>query len=157
MKNTKLKTVDYVDVERYMGVWYQVARYPHKFQSDDCAITTATYKLKENGKIDVTNHCWADKYGGEVTDKATATAWSVSDSNARLKVRFFWPFKADYWIIDLDEENYHYAVVSHPNMNYLWILCREPAMETELYESIIAELVEIGFDKSKIKKTSKQK
>ena len=69
-----------------------------------------------------------------------------------LKVQFFWPFKAKYWIIDLGEQ-YEYAVVSHPNRKYLWILSRTPNMEDRLLNEIKARLIAIGFDLSKLKRT----
>lgn len=76
--------------------------------------------------------------------------------NAKLKVQIFWPFKGKYWIIDLADD-YSYAVVSHPNKKYLWILSREPKMEEEIYNQIISRLKEKGFDLTKIQKTIHQK
>jgi apolipoprotein D and lipocalin family protein len=75
-----------------------------------------------------------------------------NSGNAKLKVQFFWPFKGKYWIIDLADD-YSYAVVSHPNKNYLWILSRKPKIDEAIYQGIITRLKAKGFDLSKLKTT----
>jgi apolipoprotein D and lipocalin family protein len=90
---------------------------------------------------------------GEVSD-ITGKAFPVEGSgNAKLKVQFFWPFKADYWIIDLDKE-YQYAVVGHPSRDYLWILSRTPIMNDSTYSAITARVKNLGYDLSRLKKTT---
>ena len=119
-----LQVVPQVDLSRYMGTWYEIARFPHRFQ-EGCVATKATYALREDGKVDVLNECRTESMDGPVrTAKGTATVLDKK-SNAKLKVTFFWPFYGDYWIIDLGE-NYEYAVVGHPGRKYLWISRARP-------------------------------
>jgi apolipoprotein D and lipocalin family protein len=148
-------TVSEVDLERYAGVWYQVARYPHFFQRRECAVSTARYTLREDGRVGVRNDCWADEFGGKSRQHVTAVARPIDESNAWLKVRFFRLFNADYLIIELDPD-YRWAVVTAPDMETLWVLSRTPALEEGLYQSIIERLTQRGFDRQKIIRTSEQ-
>jgi len=147
-----LQVVPRVDLNRYLGTWYEIARFPHRFQ-EGCVATQATYTLLEDGKIGVLNQCRKNSLEGELST-AKGKAWVVdTETNAKLKVRFFWPFSGDYWIIDLGE-NYDYAVVGHPNRNYLWILSRTPRMDDTLYNQILDRLRKQHYDLSKLIKTS---
>lgn len=144
-----LKVVDSVDIERYLGKWYEIARLPNSFQ-EDCFCTTAEYKLNDDNTIDVRNECREDSTDGEL-DYANGTAYVVEGTNnAKLKVSFFWPFKGDYWIIELDEAEYSYAVVGTPSREYLWVLSRTPHMNNELYNELINKISQKGFDTSKL-------
>jgi apolipoprotein D and lipocalin family protein len=109
--------------------------------------------LRQDGKIDVINQCTKGTQGSELSS-VQGTAWVVdTKTNAKLRVRFFWPFTGDYWIIDLGE-NYEYAVVGHPSRSYLWILSRKPEMEEVLYERILEKLrSQFYYDVSKLTKT----
>ncbi len=151
-----LQTVERVELDKYLGLWFQLAYYPTRFQPEDCGITTAEYSLKDNGRILVVNTCWGDEYGGEFQKQAKATAWPTNETNTKLKVRFFWPFTGDYWIIDLGDD-YEYAVVSEPSREYLWILCREMSMDDEKFAGIIDRLREKGFDLDRLVYTADQK
>jgi len=136
-----LEVVSHVELSRYTGTWYEIARYPNSFQKG-CIHSSAAYKLKSDGSISVMNSCL--KNGAMKTEKGKA--WVVDPiTNAKLKVSFFWPFSGDYWIIDLGED-YDYAVVSEPGMKYLWILARNPQMDDSLYVKILQRLREKGFD-----------
>ena len=148
--------VSSVEIERYLGLWYQVASYPHFFQDPDCPLSTAHYSLREDGRIRVENNCWADEVDGERLQTVTAVAWPADETNAWLKVRFYGLFTADYLIIELDEE-YHWAVVTTPDTSTLWILCREPALEEALYQEIIGRLQDRGFPRENIIRTSLQR
>jgi len=144
-----LEVVPSVDLNRYIGTWYEIARYPNSFQKKDCVGTTATYALREDGKISVVNRCRKGSPDGP-EDKVSGKAWVVDPkTNARIKVQFFWPFSGDYWIIQLGEQ-YEYAVVGHPDRTYLWILSRTPQMDPELYAHIITRLKQQGYDPSKL-------
>jgi apolipoprotein D and lipocalin family protein len=146
-----LEVVPFVDVGRYMGVWYEIGRYPNWFQKD-CVATTATYTLRPDGNITVLNRCRKKTINGE-EKSITGKAWSADKkTNAKLKVRFFWPFSGHYWVIQLDPE-YRYAVVGHPKRTYLWILSRTPVMDEETYGRITAKLVEQGYDPDRIIRT----
>lgn len=150
-KNLPLETVNYVDVQKYTGTWYEIASFPTWFQKD-CTGTTATYFLNEDGSINVLNRCFKKSLNGE-EDTAEGTAYVVdSKTNAKLKVSFFFPFKGDYWIIELADD-YSYAVVGHPNRKYLWILSRIPEMSDTTYQSLLKSLSNKGFDITKLNKT----
>jgi apolipoprotein D and lipocalin family protein len=149
------QTVSFVDLQRYAGLWYQVARYPHSFQRRECAVSTARYTLLDDGRVEVRNDCWADEAGGASRQSVRAFARPIDESNSWLKVRFFRLFNADYLIIELDPD-YRWAVVTGPDRNTLWILAREPALPEETYESVVSLLVSRGFDRGKIIRTSGQ-
>lgn len=135
-------TVPYVDLTRYMGVWHEIARIDHSFQ-EGCIKSSATYSLLPEGEVEVINHCLNEKDGR--LREAKGRAWSVEpESNARLKVSFFWPFRGDYWIVDLGKD-YDYAVVGSPNRQYLWILARQPVMDESVYKGILERLMSQGF------------
>src|SRR4030042_2531382 len=143
-----LKVVTFVDLNRYAGTWYEISRYPNRFQKG-CVGTTATYTIRKNGKIDVLNQCRKGMLNGEISS-VKGTAWVVDNkTNAKLKVSFFWPFSGHYWIIDLGE-TYDYAVVGHPNRKYLWILSRSPKLEEPLYQRILERLRNQSYDLSKL-------
>jgi len=127
-----MDVVSDVDLERYTGKWYEIASFPQHFQRG-CVASTATYTLRDDGRIDVLNECRDQSFDGELR-QAEGIAWIVdpSQSRAKLKVQFFWPFSGDYWIIDLDPD-YRYAVIGHPSREYLWILSRTPTMQPDLY------------------------
>src|SRR5512137_2339735 len=145
-----LRTVDRVDLGRYMGRWYEIATIPMSFQAG-CVGVTAQYTLREDGDVDVLNTCRKERLDGEVRT-AKAKAWSVDPSNAKLEVRFFWPFHGSYWIIDLDPD-YRWAVVGHPSREYLWVLSRTPQMDEATYQGILARLRAQGYDVARLVKT----
>jgi apolipoprotein D and lipocalin family protein len=149
-----LQVVPYVDLTRYTGTWYEIARYPHSFQ-EGCVGSKATYTLRDDGKISVLNECYDKTFGGKIRS-AKGKAWVIDKkTNAKLKVSFFWPFSGDYWIIDLGT-NYEYAVVGHPKRKYLWILSRTKVMDASVYEAILSRLKDKQYDTSKLIKTSQQ-
>ncbi len=144
-------TVPYVDLPKYMGTWYEIARFPQRFEKN-CTAVTATYQVRLDGDVDVVNQCHLGTINGKLK-KSRAKAWVVNkETNAKLKVQFFWPFAGKYWVIDLDE-NYEYAVVGHPNRKYLWVLYRHPHMPDELYSQITQRIREKGYDLTLLEKT----
>jgi len=149
---SQLSTVKEVDIEKYQGLWYEIAKYPNSFQRN-CLSSTATYTIHEKGYIIVENRCKKkSNYNEEGYIKGKAFPIKNSN-NSKLKVQFFWPFRANYWIIDL-EPNYQWAVISEPKMKYLWILARKPSIDENSYQAILNNLKEKGFDLEKIEKTS---
>ncbi len=145
-----LATVEKVDIQKYMGKWYEISSFPNSFQKG-CNCTTAEYELKDDYVI-VTNTCRKDSVSGKIS-QATGKAWAVEGSNnSKLKVSFFWPFKGDYWIVDLAGD-YTYAVVGDPKRKYLWILSRSPKMDEKTYDHILQNLTKKEFDISKLRKT----
>lgn len=143
-----LQTVKHVDLKKYSGKWYEIASYPQWFQKG-CHCTTAEYTLTENEYIIVENRCNKDSIKGKESYIKGKVFVEENSGNAKLKVQFFWPFRGKYWIIDLADD-YSYAVVSHPNRKYLWILSRTPHMADSIYQQIILRLIEKGFDVTKL-------
>ncbi len=147
-----LRTVSYVDIARYMGTWYEIASYPQWF-SRNCFNTSATYSLREDGRVDVLNRCHKSSPTGPVKDAKGIARVVNSVTNAELKVSFFWPFSGDYWIVELGE-NYEYAVVSEPERSTLWILSRQPEMAPAALADLLERLKTVhGFDLSRLKYT----
>ena len=146
-----LQTVSHVELNRYLGKWYEIASFPQWFQKG-CVATSATYAFRKDGAVDVLNQCRKETLDGKPKD-AKGKAWVVDPkTNAKLKVRFFWPFSGDYWIIDLGE-NYEYAVVGHPKRTYLWILGRTPQMDPDVYDGILERLKKQHYDLTPLRKT----
>lgn len=147
-----VQVVRSVDISRYAGTWYEIAKYPNRFQKG-CVATSATYTLRPGGRaIEVVNRCRSGSLDGPVRS-ITGKARIVDDeTNACLKVTFFWPFSGDYWIIELGDE-YEYAVVATPNRKYLWILSRTLGMDEAVYERILAKIRAQHFDPSRLEKT----
>ncbi len=147
-----LDVVDSVDVKRYTGKWYEIARLPFKYQ-EGCNCTTAEYSVIDSTTLRVVNKCIKE---GELDD-ATGKAFVVEGTNnAKLRVQFFWPFRGDYWIIDLDKENYSYAVVGTPSRENLWILSRTKKLDEQLYNSLLEKCKAKGFDVTKLEITNQE-
>lgn len=145
-KNTeKIPAVCDVDLKRYAGRWYEVARLPQKFE-EGLEHVTATYNLKEDGSVEVINS--GIRNGVKREARAVAT---VPDQKCtgEILVSFFKPFRSKYRIIRLDEE-YRYAVVAGGNLSYLWILNREPEISGELYSELVSFAASKGFDTGKL-------
>ncbi|MFP4662803.1 MAG: lipocalin family protein [Bacteroidales bacterium] len=133
-----------VDLEKYAGTWYEIARYPVSFE-EGCSCVTATYKPRGR-YVRVINRC---KKNGESRD-IKGKAFPVKGSNnTRLKVRFFWPFSAGYWIIGLDDE-YQWALVGSPSKKYCWILARDKTISTEELKYITDIMHAEGYDKNRL-------
>ncbi len=143
-----LEVVPQVDLARYTGRWYEIATFPQRFQKG-CTDSRAEYRLQDDGNIEVLNSCFRN---GKV-DTAKGKAWVADKStSAKLNVSFFWPFRGDYWIIDLGKD-YEYAVVSAPSRKYLWILAREPRMDEYQYTRLVGWLKERAFDVARLRRT----
>ncbi len=143
-------TVEAVNLEQYQGLWYEIARYPNPFEDTrryTCVGVTAEYAIRADGRISVTNTCRKDTLDGPVT-VAEGVARSVSDNNAKLKVRFapdFIPFaEGDYWVLDLMED-YSAALVGDPAGKYLWILSRTPKLPQSTQERLFATAEAKGY------------
>ncbi len=143
-----LEVVPHVELEKYLGKWYEIAHLPAKFQ-EGCNETTATYSLSEDGSISVLNQSIKNGKMKQAKGKAKVVD---KNSNAKLKVTFFWPFYGDYWIIKLGN-NYDYSVVGTPNRKYLWILSRTPTMDDKLYSQLVEYANSKGFETNKLIKT----
>jgi apolipoprotein D and lipocalin family protein len=149
-KYAPLATAESVEVERYAGQWYEIASIPNSFQKG-CSCTTATYTMK--GKyLEVRNKCYkADKKSWtDIKGKAFVVE---NSNNAKLKVQFFWPFRAPYWILERADD-YSYAVVGTPDRDYLWILSRTKTMDETIYNELLAKVAAKGFDVQRLRKTA---
>jgi apolipoprotein D and lipocalin family protein len=139
-----LQVVPSVDLNRYAGKWYEVARLPNRFQKKCTSGASATYTLRPDGKITVLNECrTAD--GSITSAKGTAKLASKQGPNTKLKVTFFWPFYGDYWIIDLDPD-YRWAAIGEPDRKYFWILAREPQLDDAVFSGILERAKAQGYD-----------
>jgi len=139
-----LTTVSSVDLNRYLGTWYELASYPQFFERG-CTNVKATYTLKD-GYVEVYNESLKDGKLNNIKGKAFVVP---NTGNSKLKVQFFWPFKGNYWIIDLAPD-YSWAIVSDPKLKTLWILSRNKTMDVGLYNSLLEKLVIKGFERNKI-------
>jgi apolipoprotein D and lipocalin family protein len=147
----ELIVVPSVDLNKYAGLWYEIARLPNWFQKQCVGDVTAMYFIQDDGTIKVVNRCRNGK--GEIEEAEGQAKRVCNDSsNAKLKVRFapkflsFLPFVwGNYWIIDLDPE-YRYAVVGEPDRKYLWILSRTPILEEDTLQAIISRIKTKGYD-----------
>lgn len=154
-----IRPVDYVDLNRYQGKWFEIYRYPNKFEKG-CGSVTADYKIKANGSVNVLNTCVLSS--GKVK-KSKGTAFVVNtESNATLKVSFVpflqrWGlFAGDYNILYL-EKNYEFVMVGSKDRNYLWFLSRSPDLAPEQYELLRDQAIKQGYDPDKMIKTPKYK
>lgn len=143
-----LPVVEHVNLERYLGTWYEIARYPAPFQ-EGCTATTATYSLREDGEIRVMNRCHVGSPSGELREAEGRARVVDPETNAKLEVTFFWPFWGDYWILALDDE-YRWSLVGEPRRKYLWILSRTPVMSEETYRAILQRLPALGYDPDRL-------
>ena len=147
------ETVAAVDLPRYLGTWFEIARLPNSFQDGAgraCAQTTATYEARPDGTIGVMNRC-RDAAGAMV--EATARAYAVEGTgNSKLRVSFFWPFYGDYWVIGLVPD-YRWAVVGAPGRNYLWVLSRTPTLPAGDYAEAVGIAAAQGFDIARLRAT----
>jgi len=153
-----LPTQDWVDLARYAGRWYEIARLPNRFQDQCAGDVAATYTLRPDGRVTVLNEC--RRRDGQ-TARAEGVARRADDRGpaSRLKVRFapawlsFLPFVwGDYWIVELDP-GYRHAVVGDPSRKYLWVLSRSPEMDAATYESLAATAGRLGFDTPRLVRT----
>ena len=143
-----LKTVNSVDLKKYVGLWYEIAKIPNSFQKKCAYNTTATYVLRDDGKIDVINRCTEND--GTVTEAKGIAKVVDTVTNSKLEVSFvrilgiqlFW---GDYWIIGLDS-TYRYAVVGSPSRKYGWILSRTRSLSQGDLDNIFEILKSRGYD-----------
>lgn len=143
------------DLERYLGTWYEIARLDHRFERGLSRVS-ANYSKRTDGGINVVNRGYDSESG--TWKEATGRAYPIgSPQQGSLKVTFFWPFYADYHVIELDQQNYNYALVSGPDRDYLWILSRTPTLDNTLTQKLIKKAAELGFDTNNLIFVDQQK
>lgn len=147
-------TIDSLDLPRYMGSWYEIARYPNGFQKKCSGNTRADYSIKDDGGVQVINRCKLQS--GETTEVIGAGRQLGGANSPKLEVRFapawlsFIPAVwGDYWVIDLDTA-YQLAAVSDARREYLWVLSRSPRLDPKAYEALLGRLGQKGFDLQKL-------
>jgi apolipoprotein D and lipocalin family protein len=143
-------TVKELDLNRYLGTWYEIARFPHSFEKNLVGVT-ATYSLRDDGLIQVLNQGYKKTLNGELS-KAIGKA-KIPDplKPANLKVSFFWIFYAEYNVLELDE-NYQWAMIGSSSPKYFWILSRSPQMSPEVYEMLLEKARKRGYNLEKLEK-----
>lgn len=152
-----LATIASLDVSRYMGRWYEIAKYPNWFQRKCVGDTSAEYSLKPEGGVQVINRCRMEN--GEWNEAMGLARQIGGSTSPKLEVRFapawlsFIPAVwGDYWVIDLDPA-YRLVAVSEPRREYLWVLSRDRAVSKDAYEALLQRLRQRGFDTGKLETT----
>jgi apolipoprotein D and lipocalin family protein len=138
-----------VELQRYVGRWYEIARYEQSFQKG-CEGVSADYSLGSDGSIAVVNRC--RKPDGKISEARGRAKIVDSTSNAKLKVSFFGPFYGDYWVLD-HADDYSWSIVGEPSGRYLWILAREPTPPKANMDSLIQRVRNMGYDVSMLLRT----
>lgn len=141
-------TVSELNVERYMGTWYEIARFQHSFEKDLVGVT-ATYSLRDDGKIDVINSGYKHTLGGEYKEAKGKAKIPNPEEPGKLKVAFFLFFYADYNIMELDDD-YQHVLIGSSTPDYLWILSRTPQLDEATYQQLVDEAKRRGYDTSKL-------
>lgn len=136
------------NIEKYLGTWYEISRYDHKFERGLVGVT-AKYSFRDDGKIKVKNSGFKDSLNGEMSEAVGKAKIPDPNQPAKLKVSFFWFFYADYFVLELDK-NYQWAIVGSKSDKYLWILSRTPQMDKILYENLLKKIKNRGYDVNKL-------
>nr|ABB02387.1 temperature-induced lipocalin' [Mesembryanthemum crystallinum] len=156
-KSKEMVVVRGLDLERFMGRWYEIASFPSFFQPRDGENTRATYTLNDDGTVHVLNETWS--HGKRDAIEGTAYKADPKSDEAKLKVKFYVPpflpiipVTGNYWVLFIDDD-YQYALIGEPLRKYLWILCRKTNMDESIYEELVQKAVEEGYDVKKLHKT----
>jgi lipocalin len=147
-------TVKELDINRYMGTWYEIARFPHSFEKNLVGVT-ATYSQRDDGKIRVLNEAHKKTLDGRQTKAEGKAKIPNKKEPGKLKVAFFWNFYADYYVLELDK-NYQYAMIGSSSDKYFWILSRTPQMDPKTYEMLLENARKRGYDLKKLIKVPQQ-
>ncbi|XP_042001732.1 temperature-induced lipocalin-1-like [Salvia splendens] len=158
MATKEMQVVKGLDIEKYMGRWYEIASFPSRFQPKSGVDTRATYTLNSDGTVHVLNETWTGGKRGYI--EGTAYKADSNSDEAKLKVKFYIPpflpiipVTGDYWVLYIDPD-YQYAVVGQPSRSYLWILSRKAHIDEETYNMLVEKAKGEGYDVSKLHKTT---
>lgn len=155
-----LTSIESLDVPRYMGTWYEIAKYPNAFQKKCVGNTRAEYSIRNDGEVQVVNRCKVQS--GEFIEAIGAARQVGGATSPKLKVRFapawlsFIPLVwGDYWVIDLDAKM-QLVAVSEPQREYLWVLSRTAKVDPAVYKALLARLAQKGFDLRRLELTPQE-
>ena len=140
--------VKHFELDKYLGTWYEIARFDHSFERGLEGVT-ATYSMREDGKIKVLNSGYIGGLDGKKSEAIGKAKIPVPSVPSKLKVSFFWIFYGDYFVMELDE-NYEWAVIGSKTDKYLWILSRTPQLHSDIYKDLLGRLTKRGYDVSKL-------
>jgi len=149
-KLDKLETVDYVDLEKFMGDWYVIANIP-TFIEKGAVNAIESYKLDSKGRVKTTFTFRKDNADGPQKKYSPTGFIYNKETNAEWRMQFLWPFKSPFLVIDLDDK-YSYTVIGVPSRKYVWIMAREYKMSDDLYNKIVSKLDSVGYDITRIER-----
>ncbi|KAK9098352.1 hypothetical protein Syun_025397 [Stephania yunnanensis] len=157
MAKKEMEVVKGLDLEKYMGRWYEIASFPSFFQPKDSVNTRATYTLNKDGTVHVLNETYSG--GKRVSIEGTAYKADPKSDEAKLKVKFYLPpflpiipIVGNYWVLYIDPD-YKVVLIGEPTRKFLWILSRETHIDEETYNEYVQKAVEEGYDVKKLHKT----
>ena len=147
--------VNELDIQRYLGTWYEIARYDHRFERGLVGVT-ANYSIRNDGKIKVVNSGYKNSFDGTFSQAiGKAKIPNPEKEPAKLKVSFFLFFYGDYFVLDLDKD-YQWVIIGSSSDKYLWILSRKPQMEKEVYNELLDRLKKRGYEVSDLIKVEQK-
>ncbi|TKY73095.1 Outer membrane lipoprotein Blc [Spatholobus suberectus] len=157
MANKEMQVVKGLDLQRYMGRWYEIASFPSRNQPKEGVNTRATYTLRSDGTVHVLNETWSSGKRGYI--EGTAYKANPNTDEAKFKVKFYVPpflpiipIVGDYWVLFIDDD-YQYALIGQPSRKYLWILSRKTHLDDEIYNELLQKAKDEGYDVSQLRKT----
>ena len=148
-KGPEMKTVDYVDIERFMGPWYVIANIP-TFLEKGAHNAVETYSLNDDGTIATNFTFRKDGFDGKLKEYNPKAFVMNKETNALWGMRFVWPIKADYRVVYLDED-YNHTIIGRQNLDYVWIMARTPTISDADYDELVAFVKSLGYDTSKLR------
>lgn len=137
------RVVSDFQLEEYLGKWYEIARYDHRFERNLQGVT-AEYSIRKDGKIKVLNSGFENSLNGPKSEAVGKAKVPNANEPAKLKVSFFWIFYSDYFVLELDP-NYQWAIVGSKSDNYLWMLSRTPQISAKLYTELLEKISARGY------------
>ena len=149
-----MPTVDYVDLERFMGDWYVIAHIPASLEKNAYG-AVESYKLADDGSIETTFTFREGSFDGKAKKYTPRGFVRDRESNAEWGMQFVWPIKADYRIVHLDP-GYTVTIVGRSERDYVWIMARRPKIEAELYDALVRKVAELGYDPALIRRVPQQ-
>ena len=151
MNNSDTTPVAGFELDRYLGKWYEIARFPNSFEKNLVGVT-ATYSLRSDGKVKVLNAGYKETFDGAFKTANGKAKFAADKQTGHLKVSFFLFFYGDYYILKLDKENYQWALVGGSTSDFLWILSRTPQMDNKIYQDLLDTAASRGYDLTKLEK-----